>query len=179
MSQATYRFRTVWRVHGSCEEVFAILTDAASFPRWWPSVYLRAEIVEAGGADGTGRAVRLLTKGWLPYTLSWTSRIASQQPPARLAISASGDFDGTGVWQLRPIDTGTEVTFDWNISVTPAFLKAGSLFLRPIFGANHRWAMARGGESLELELRRRRARTKDERDAVPAPRGPVFWRNRA
>jgi len=42
------------------------------------------------------------------------------------------------------------------------------------FEANHRWAMARGEESLELELRRRRAGTAAERDSVPAPPGPTF-----
>jgi hypothetical protein len=36
--------------------------------------------------------------------------------------------------------------------------------------------MARGEESLKLELRRRRARTDAERQAVPAPPGPTFKR---
>ena len=30
-----------------------------------------------------------------------------------------------------------------------------SPILKPIFGANHRWAMARGEESLKIELARR------------------------
>jgi hypothetical protein len=46
----------------------------------------------------------------------------------------------------------------------------------PTFGANHRWAMARGEESLRLELMRRRAKTAAERLAVPAPPGPTFAR---
>ena len=165
----------MWRASGTPEEIFAILSDGAGFARWWPSVYLRADILEPGAPDGTGRVVRLRSKGWLPYALTWTSRIASQTPPTRLAVTASGDFEGGGVWQLRPVDGGTEVTFDWHITVTPWFLRAGSLFFKPIFRANHEWAMARGGESLELELRRRRAKTSEERGAVPAPPGPVLW----
>ena len=54
-------------------------------------------------------------------------------------------------------------------------IKGSSLF-RPIFGANHRWAMARGEQSLELELRRPRAANAAERAAVPAPPGPTFAR---
>jgi len=45
---------------------------------------------------------------------------------------------------------------------------------RPVFAANHRWAMACGLESLQLELRRRHARTVVERDAVRQPHGPTF-----
>jgi hypothetical protein len=157
MPVTSYRFRTVWNVHGTCEEVFDVLMDATAFPRWWPSVYLAADVIEPGGPDGVGRTVRIKSRGKLPYSLTWTSRISSKTPPTHLAIAASGDFEGTGVWQLRPSNDGTEVTFDWNISVTPWYLRIGSYFLRPIFAANHRWAMARGGESLERELARRRS----------------------
>lgn len=55
-------------------------------------------------------------------------------------------------------------------------LRYGTLIFRAVFGANHRWAMARGEESLKLELLRRRARSDAERLAVPAPAGPTFAR---
>ncbi|MEO8745789.1 MAG: hypothetical protein ABI334_01555 [Candidatus Dormiibacterota bacterium] len=51
----------------------------------------------------------------------------------------------------------------------PSVYRYGTPIFRPIFAANHRWAMARGEESLDLELRRRRARTEAERDAIPPP----------
>ena len=44
---------------------------SAALPRWWPSVYLDVEELEPADARGLGRRVRLLTKGWLPYTLAW------------------------------------------------------------------------------------------------------------
>jgi hypothetical protein len=40
-------------------------------------------------------------------------------------------------------------------------------YMKPIFTANHQWAMRMGQESLELELRRRRARTAEERSPAP------------
>ena len=64
----------------------------------------------------------------------------------------------------------TEATYDWRISAEKPLLRYGSFLFRPIFSANHRWAMARGLESLELELRRRRG------EAVAAPPGPTFTR---
>ena len=41
--------------------------------------------------------------------------------------------------------------------------------LRPLFAANHHWAMAKGEESLRLELARRQATTLEEWEAVPLP----------
>ena len=49
--------------------------------------------------------------------------------------------------------------------------------MKPIFGANHRWAMARGEESLNLELARRRATDPVVRDAIKRPPGPTFPHN--
>ena len=45
--------------------------------------------------------------------------------------------------------------------------------LRPLFAANHHWAMRKGEESLRLELARRRAATPAERDQIPPPPGPT------
>jgi hypothetical protein len=46
--------------------------------------------------------------------------------------------------------------------------------LWPAFAANHHWAMARGEESLALELRRRRH--PDDPTAVPLPPAATFRR---
>lgn len=40
MQSNEYHFISDWQVEGTLEEVSAILTDTASLPRWWPSVYL-------------------------------------------------------------------------------------------------------------------------------------------
>jgi hypothetical protein len=50
-----------------------------------------------------------------------------------------------------------------------------SFLLKPLFERNHRWAMARGEESLKLELLRRRASTPESMAAVPPPPGPVTY----
>jgi len=47
-----------------------------------------------------------------------------------------------------------------------------SFLLKPAFSANHRWAMERGRESLELEIARRHAQTPEERHRIPAPPQP-------
>lgn len=163
-----YRFRTRWAVDASPEEVFDVLTDLERLTRWWPSVYRGVEEVEeVGGHNGEGKRVRFHTQGWLPYRLRWELTVVRHQPPSLLAFRASGDLVGSGLWLLRDGEHGTVVEHRWHVRAERPLLRYGSPVLRPVFVLNHRWAMARGRESLELELDRRRG------EAVAAPRGPV------
>ena len=169
---ATYRFVTVWRVAASIAEVRAVLSDSDSLTRWWPAVYLDVVPVADGGPDGVGRTVEVYTKGWLPYTLRWTLCITETMTDAGFALAASGDLTGTGRWTFAQEGPEVVLTYDWRVAVTKPLLARLSWLLRPAFVANHRWAMARGEESLALELRRRR----DPDARVPPPRGPTFRR---
>ena len=119
-----------------------------------------------------GKRVRLHTKGWLPYTLRWESCSTESARPYRLAIRAVGDFDGRGIWTLEQDGQYVNVTFDWKLTADKPLLKYLSFLLKPVFSANHRWAMQRGRESLELELARRHARTDQERARIPSPPAP-------
>ncbi len=178
MASADYYFVSRWRVEGTCAEVADIIGDVASLPRWWPSVYLEVEVLEPGDAKGVGKLVSLYTKGWLPYTLRWQFRVTESRHPHGSAIQALGDFDGRGVWTFEQDGDFVNVTYDWRIRAQKPLLNALSFLLKPIFAANHRWAMARGEESLKLELLRRRAAADEERARVPPPPPPTFPHNR-
>jgi hypothetical protein len=92
-------------------------------------------------------------------------------------LKATGDLEGTGVWTFEQDGQFVNVTYDWRIQANKGVIRALSFILKPIFAANHRWTMARGEESLKLELARRRARTPEEAARIPAPPGPTFPRN--
>lgn len=169
----TYHFITRWLVPGTVAEVSGVIADAASLPRWWPAVYLAVEQLEPGGEKGLGKVVSLYTKGWLPYTLRWQFRVTESDPPHGFTLEAWGDFVGRGIWAFRQISEGVEVTYDWKIRAEKPLLRRFSWLFKPVFAANHRWAMATGERSLLLELARRRARTPQERARVPAPPGPT------
>ena len=47
------------------------------------------------------------------------------------------------------------VRYDWQVDARKPLLRALTWLLRPIFTANHKWAMRKGEESLKLELARR------------------------
>ncbi len=154
-----------------------MLADALALPRWWPSVYLEVkELAPGDPVTGRGRVIELFTKGWLPYTLRWRFTVTESDPPNGFKLVAEGDFVGTGAWTFKQDGDFVEVVYDWRIAAGKPLLRIGTPVFRPIFAANHRWAMARGEESLDLELRRRRSRSEAERQAVPAPPGPTFRR---
>jgi hypothetical protein len=174
MSLNDYHFVTQWRVQGTVREVSAILSDAASLPRWWPAVYLSVEVVDPGDARGVGKRVELFTKGWLPYKLRWgfvTTHVADDG----FTLEPSGDFSGRGIWTFVQKAEDVDVEYDWRITARKPLLRVLSPLLKPLFRANHLWAMARGEESLRLELQRRRAVTDAERARVAAPPSPTPW----
>ena len=177
MASNEYAFLTKWQVDGSPEEAYDVIADGESLARWWPSVYLEVKTLETGDANGIGRVTALYTKGFLPYTLRWRFRITEARRGERIALDAEGDFVGRGIWTFRASGGPTDVTFDWRLRADKPMLRALSFLLKPVFSANHRWAMARGEESLRLELLRRRAIALDERARIPPPPGPTFPHN--
>jgi len=170
-----YHFITRWRVEGTEGEVADILGDPTTLTEWWPSVYLDVRELAPPDDRGIGRRVRLLTKGWLPYTLRWEFEVVDRRYPHGFTIVASGDFDGRGVWTFEQQGPFVDITYDWRIRAEKPMLRALSFALKPIFEANHRWAMKRGEESLRLELARRRASATGDRAKIPPPPGPVTY----
>jgi hypothetical protein len=172
MAANDYHFITHWHVRASREEITEILSDAEDLPRWWPSVYLAVRVLEPGDENGVGRYVDLYTRGWLPYTLRWRFRVTKSNPPKGFEIVAEGDFVGRGIWTFAPDDEYTHVIYDWKIRADKPLLRTFSFIMKPIFSANHRWAMAQGEKSLNLELARRRARSEAELERIPDPPPP-------
>ena len=178
MAGNDYHFITRWRVESTLEEVSEILEDAAGLVRWWPSVYLEVEVPEPGDEHGVGKLVRLHTKGWLPYTLRWQFRVTESRHPFGFILQALGDFEGRGTWTFEPDGTHVNITYDWKIGTRKPLLNALSFLLKPVFAANHRWAMSRGLESLKLELARRHAHSPEDAALVPPPPAPTFPHSR-
>ena len=182
MAANDYHFVTTWRIAATPDEISEVLADAPALARWWPSVYLAVDEVTTGDERGVGKVVDLYTKGFLPYTLRWQFTVTASEPPTGFSIAARGDFVGRGTWTLRE-ETGprgplTTVTYDWLVLAEKGILKRLSLVMKPIFKANHRWAMARGEESLKIELARRHAHGDPTLEAaIPAPPGPTFPHN--
>ena len=169
MASNEYHFITTWRVKSTCEEITDILGNALDLSRWWPSVYLEVKELEKGAPNGIGKVIGLYTKGWLPYTLRWQFRVTNINSPYGFQLEAWGDFVGRGIWTFEQENDDVKITYDWKIQATKPLLRYLSFIMKPIFSANHHWAMAKGEESLNLELARRHAKTAEEKAAIPAP----------
>jgi len=175
MASNAYHFVTHWRVQSTVEEVFDILSEAQDLARWWPSVYLEVKVLDTGDENGIGKTVDLYTKGWLPYTLRWQFRVTAASKPSGFALEAWGDFTGRGIWKFQQDGSWVNLTYDWQLRADKPLFRYLSWLLKPLFAANHRWAMARGEESLKLEIRRRHA--VNETEAKLLPPGPTFPHN--
>ncbi len=81
------------------------------------------------------------------------------------AIEEIWTFEQHGDWAI--------VTYDWKIQADKPLLRRLSFLMKPIFAANHHWAMDQGERSLKLELARRHAATPEELACIPAPPGPT------
>lgn len=167
-----YHFITHWRVQGTLQEVAAVISDGDHLARWWPAVYLDVTEVAPGDESGLGKEIELYTKGWLPYTLRWRFRV-SEIRERSFTLQASGDFSGRGIWSFEQDGPWVNITYDWQIRANKPLLRWLSFLLKPIFAANHHWAMRVGEESLKLELARRRATTAEERSRIPPPPAPT------
>lgn len=173
MASNDYQFTTRWRVKSTVNEISDILGSAPDLMRWWPSVYLDVRQLEPGDERGIGRVIDLYTKGWLPYTLRWQFRVTESRYPYGFSLEAWGDFVGKGVWTFAPSGDEVIITYDWTIRADKPLLKTLSFLMKPIFAANHHWAMRMGEKSLQLELARRHAKSAVEQAMVPAPPQPT------
>jgi len=163
-----YHFMTHWRVPGTVAEVREIIGDAPGLARWWPSVYLGVTLLQPGDERGLGKVVGMHSKGWLPLTQRWQFTVTEIYDDG-FRLEATGDFVGHGVWKWAQDGPDVVIQYDWQVRAEKPLMRELSFILRPIFSANHDWAMAQGETSLKLELARRHAHSAAERALVPAP----------
>jgi len=172
-----YHCSARWELEASPEEVFALLLDAASLPRWWPSVFLDAALLDPGDERSVGRTVDVLVAAFLPLTLRFRARVTALRPPERIAIETTGDLEGLGLWAFEPGERRAIVRWSWHGRLRKPVLGLVPSFARPPFRKSHAWAMERGFTSLLLETWRRRTSDQAARDWLPRPPGPVFPHN--
>jgi hypothetical protein len=156
MKPVEFHIVSAWHIRGSVDEVFGVVNKPQEFTRWWPDVYLRVEEIEAGDENGVGRVLGLCTRGILPYTLNWRATAIRVEKPAHLVIDAEGDLRGRGEWLFRQRGPYVRVDYDWRVVAGKAWMRLLAPLLKPVFAANHRWAMRKGEQGLQQEVTRLR-----------------------
>jgi len=124
---------------------------------------------QSDNKNGGERSGKASSKDLLPLLKGW------DYEPGTINVRKINGMDGQPKLQMR-LDLGL---LQMELDGRPDGVKARQLhadrLLKPAFSANHRWAMARGEESLRLELRRRRALSRGQgAGSVPPPPAPTF-----
>lgn len=169
MPSNIYRFVSRWRVEGEISEAADVIFDPLSLVGWWPSLFVDVRELDPGDESGIGRTLDILSRGWLPYTVRFTLGVVETEYPCRSVLVSEGELEGQGTWTLAQNGPWVDITYQWDVRADKPLLRYLSLIFRPIFAANHGWAMKKGEQSLRLELARRGALTPEERAAIPPP----------
>jgi uncharacterized protein YndB with AHSA1/START domain len=143
---AEYRFVDEWFVPMPIERVYDVLGDPLRYPDWWPEAFPRAS-GDAGPPKPSNR-VAVVSRGFLPYRLRWTLTCVAVERPHTIDAEMAGDFVGTSSWTFTAADGGTRAVLDFRPAVAKPLVRRLSRLLRPLFRANHRWAMERGQEAI-------------------------------
>jgi uncharacterized protein YndB with AHSA1/START domain len=143
---ARYQFLDRWLVPAPIEDVYDIVGDMKAYPTWWGDAFLTAS-----GDDGPprpGRRNDVVARGFLPYCVRWGAEIVEAERPRRIHTRLHGDFEGEGTWLLEESEGGTRAVLDWRPEVTKPLVRRLTPVLRPLFRANHAWAMRRGQKAI-------------------------------
>ena len=152
MTSHDYHFVTHWRVEAEAAMVYDLLSRPENFHQWIKSFPMHVEPVTPGGTNGIGRTERFTVRSFLPYSLCWEMECIEANPPHQFISRAKGDLNGRGIWTFVPRCMGTDITFDWKITVQKPLLRYTSFFLKPVFEWNHDWIMGRWERDLQTAL---------------------------
>jgi hypothetical protein len=148
--QSAYRFLDRWIVPAPIDRVYEVIGDPLAYTRWWTDFVIQAE--GDAGEPRAGKRNRLLVKAFLPYKVRFGLEVLEAERPAHIRMRLSGDFDGTGEWRLAETPEGTEAVLDWRPEVNKPLIRYLTPLLRPLFRANHVWAMRRGERQIREYL---------------------------
>lgn len=133
-----------WCLHAPREEVWALLRDPESWPRWWPGL---CEVRSLGGGDGEGLGAvsRFVWQSGAGYKLNITTTTVRLSPLREIEAVADGDVAGRGLWLLEEATPGTvRLAYRWDVELRRAWMRLLAPLLRPLFTRRH-FALMRAG----------------------------------
>jgi hypothetical protein len=141
-----YCFRSAWHVDLVADALFDVLSDIASYPKWWREVRSVERIDDETAA--------VVCRSVLPYQLRLRAeRVRDDRAAGALEVRLRGDLDGWSRWTLRPADPGTALVYEQEVVVHSRMLRGVGLVARPVLRANHAWMMRSARLGLERWVR--------------------------
>jgi hypothetical protein len=152
MPNARFDLVSHWHIESPVEQVWAALTDPASWPRWWPYVH-QVTTLRQGDAEGVGAVRRIDWSTRLPYRVVIDVEVVEAVRLQRLRGRSRGQLDGEGLWLLRAGPGVTDVTYVWRVTPVRRWMRMLSPGLGPLFRWNHDAVMRAGEQGLRRHLR--------------------------
>ena len=148
---AHYSFTTQWQIKIPLEKVWDVINNSTDWPLWWKG-FEQSDLVEKGNDDGTGQIIQYYVKSFLPFTLSFDIRITEKDLYKKIAGQASGDLEGTGIWNFEERNGITYVQYKWDVVSTKKIVNLLSPVLGWFFRYNHNLVMHWGAKRLAKKL---------------------------
>ncbi len=148
-----YHFVTKWYFRAPIERIWNELTDLRAWPEWWPS-WKKISFHEPGSVVKLGSRADNEVKGFLPYTLRFTTEISVFQPPCLLELKSIRGLVGAGKMVLEERDEGTYVTYYWDVGTDQPVLNLFARFplAKTMMEINHEAVMEKGYCGLRIRL---------------------------
>jgi hypothetical protein len=144
-----YRFHSVWSVGVAPGEVFDVLADLGSYPRWWREVRQVRRV--------TDDCAELRCRSVLPYDLVFRASQGVRDDRAGvLCAHLTGDLEGFVAWKITLQESGSRLNYDQEVTVRKPLLRRLALLARPAMRANHELMMRDGERGLRTYLAGRR-----------------------
>lgn len=145
---ANYRFVTIWQLRAPIQDVWQAIYESDKWPSWWKGV-LSVSPVE-GKSENLRRYV---WKSLMPYELAFDTEPRRMEAPRYLEAKATGELEGTGVWELSENAGVTTVKYTWDVRTTRLWMNLLAPLARAAFAWNHDYVMKHGAEGLAKLLK--------------------------
>jgi uncharacterized protein YndB with AHSA1/START domain len=145
---AHYEFVDHWYIKAPIDVVYRHVSDASTYPQWWP-VYPQVDILQRGDDSGVGGRARLVVKSALSYQLTLEVETVTATPPTYLKTIARGQLEGTGIWQFEETGGVTHALFTWIVDSHHPLLNLVEPIAKPLFRWSHDDASAKGHRGLK------------------------------
>ncbi len=152
----TFNINSIWNVNVPATDLSFVIDNPQKISQWWSAVFLQADVLGGDFYAQGGLKVKLRAKGILPLSFKFIARVFYNQSKQQLIVKTRGDFSGIGTINLVAVhNQKSQIHINWRTSVNNHLPYPLMLLFKPIFIANHHWAMRRGIQGLmtELELR--------------------------
>lgn len=171
----SFEINSVWEFDCPKTDLKFVIDKPQEITHWWAAVFLKVELLSGNYYAPSGLVANLWTKGFLPHSFKFKANIFHNRQHQQLIIKTMGDFSGIGTITIQSLGANkSQIHINWRTNVENHTLYLLMMLLKPIFIANHKWAMRKGFQGLKYELLRRQ--TKKE-NATPPRQKPTFPHN--